>query len=376
MKGGGARGRAALAGQVLAEPADVGGRVGGLADRGGAGGADHGEQLRRVDGALGEAGVPVPARTLLVPGVVAVHQVDPAGDRLDTVHDAIQILAAGQGVTGVQAESDVVVQAPGYGLPEPGQGVQPSGHRPVAAGRVLDQHRHRPLDPLDRLAPVLVAGGRIDPGVHVAAVHDQALGPDGGGRRQMLAEQFAAGDADPVVRGGHVDPVRGVHEHLDARLGERVLHRGRVAAREYRRLPVLRVTKKELCDGSIALFGLGQRIFPADVCPDARHAPSLRGRPPGWGQSAKPPWANPRPTPTNAATRPVTITIRWFLVAEIIWSYIPTNRASRPSTTAGKWATTMKPSMNAGMPAIRVKTAREFSSGCRWPSSLSEMTDI
>src|SRR5580704_13383929 len=80
---------AGLSGQVLLQPADIGGQaavdIGGLADDGGARGADHAEQQRGVDGPGGDVGVPVAARTELIPRVVAVHQVDPAGDRLDPV---------------------------------------------------------------------------------------------------------------------------------------------------------------------------------------------------------------------------------------------------------------------------------------------------
>ena len=56
-----------------------------------------------------DVGVPVPARTELVPRVVAVHQVDPAGDRLDLVRRVGQVDAGRVGVAGIQAETQVRV---------------------------------------------------------------------------------------------------------------------------------------------------------------------------------------------------------------------------------------------------------------------------
>src|ERR1035437_5289049 len=61
-------------GQMLLQPADVGGQaavgVGCLADDGGAGRPDHPEQQGRVDGARGDVGVPVLARAGLITRVV------------------------------------------------------------------------------------------------------------------------------------------------------------------------------------------------------------------------------------------------------------------------------------------------------------------
>src|SRR5215471_600386 len=94
------------------EPRYVGGRVWGLGDRRDTGHADDVEQEFRLDRAGLDGRVPVAEGAELVPRVVAVHQVDPAGDGLDPVHDAGQVLAAGVGVTGVQAEPDLARAGP------------------------------------------------------------------------------------------------------------------------------------------------------------------------------------------------------------------------------------------------------------------------
>ena len=113
----------------------------------------------------------VPAAEVVVPvlagveralGVVGVDQVDPAGDRLDPVDEAEQLLAAGVGVAGVQAEADLVVADR---VPEPGQRVEPPGAGVVAAGGVLDQDRHAEAAGVGRvregLAPVVEADGQV-----------------------------------------------------------------------------------------------------------------------------------------------------------------------------------------------------------------------
>ena len=93
--------------------------------------------------------------------------------------------------------------------------VEAAGHGALPAGGVLDQHRHRAVDALDRLAPAVVALDRIGARGHVPAVHDQALRPDLRGRLELLVEQLAAGDPDPVVRRRDVDHVVRVHVGID-----------------------------------------------------------------------------------------------------------------------------------------------------------------
>ena len=91
-----------------------------------AGGPDHRDDQLRVDLAAAEVVVPVPAGVERVLGVVGVDQVDPAGDRLDPVDDAEQLLAARVRVAGVQAEADLVVADR---VPQPGERVEAAGRR-------------------------------------------------------------------------------------------------------------------------------------------------------------------------------------------------------------------------------------------------------
>ena len=335
-------GSAGLSGQVLLQPADIGGQaavvIGGLADGGGARGADHAEQQRGVDGPGGDVGVPVPARAELIPRVVAVHQVDPAGDRLDPVHRVGEVDAGRVGVAGVQAEAHVrgvIGGRVGHRVPEPADRLERPGHGAVAARGVLDQHRQRPLDALHRLAPVLQAVGEVHARGDVPAVHDQALGPDGRGRLELLVEQLPAGNPDPVVAGGDVDDVRRVDVDVHAGRGEGVPDGRRIPAGYHRSLPALRIAEEELGRVRAAGDRLVQRVVNVEVGSDARHAsePSRPAAEPN-GQAVKPPLDRPRASPTNPAMMPVTIRIRWLRVAEIICTYSPTRHATSPVAVA------------------------------------------
>ena len=79
---------------------------------------------------------PEPAASLRV---VAVHQVDAAGDGLDAVDGVDQLLTRGPGVACVQAEADALVADV---IPQPADGVEVARHGVVAARGVLQIHRH------------------------------------------------------------------------------------------------------------------------------------------------------------------------------------------------------------------------------------------
>ena len=264
------------AGEPLPEPADVARRVRRLADRRGPGGADHVEQQSRIDRPVLDAGVPVPARSpnssrellqctrSIRPVMALTRSTMPASSSPPAY--------AWQ----VSRQKPTLSSSPaGDRLPEPGHRVQAAGHRAVAARGVLDQHRHRALDPLDRLAPVVVPLARVGARVDVAAVHDHAPRADGGGGLQLLAEQLAAGDPDPVVGGRHVDAVRSVDEDVDAaprrtRRAARPGSPGKVGAFQPCGSP-----RKNWATSASQEVARGERVAAVHVGPDPRHPPSL-----------------------------------------------------------------------------------------------------
>ena len=162
--------------------------------------------------------------------------------------------------------------------------VEAAGHRAVAARGVLDQHRQRPLDPLHRLAPAVVALARVGPGGHVPAVHDQALRADRRRGFSCWLEDLPAGDPDPVVRRGDVDHVRRVDEHGHARVPERRRGSPRGSPGQHRSLPALRVAEEELDRVRARRLRRGERVavmkMQSDEAPCAEPSPRRRQRQP------------------------------------------------------------------------------------------------
>ena len=218
-----------------------------------------------------------------------MHQVDPAGDRLHPVDGVGQVDAGRVGVAGIQAEAHLAATLGGRAdpVPEPGDRVKRAGHRPVAARGVLDQQRQRPLDLLHRLDPVRHPLGRVDVGGDVAAVHDQPLRADRGGRLELLVEQLPARNADPVVGRRHIDDVRRVDVDVHVGGGVGLLERARVAAGEHRALPALGIAEEELRGASAARDRVLERVIGVKVAADAHHGSDRSwrrgsgGRPPG-----------------------------------------------------------------------------------------------
>jgi hypothetical protein len=177
-------------------------------------------------------------------------------------------------VTGVQAEPDLAAVAGTLvdRVPQPGDGVKRPGHRPVTARGVLDQHRQRPLDTLGDLAPILGARGGVGLGGDVAAVHDQPARADRRGRLELLLEQLTAGDTNPVVGARDVDHVGRVNVDVHPRLRVRVPDSRRIATRDDRPLPPLRVAEEELRRVRSARGRLGQRVVNVEMPSDSHHA--------------------------------------------------------------------------------------------------------
>src|SRR5690606_12303518 len=204
--------------------------------------------------------------------VVGVHQVDPAGDRLDPVHRRGEVLPARVRVAGVQAEPGAVLADH---VPQPGQRVEPPGAGVVPAGGVLDQDRHReapfPLGVLEGLAPVVDAGGEIVAAVGVTSVDDQPPRTERRRTLRVVEQQLAAGDADAVVEGRDVDAVRRVDEDVQRSGADRI----DVLAGRWR-LPPLWLGEEELHHVGVAGSRLRERITPLYMCTDAHDAQDTR----------------------------------------------------------------------------------------------------
>jgi hypothetical protein len=98
-------------------------------------------------------------------------------------------------------------------------------------------------------------------------LHDQALRADARGRGGVLAQQLAAGDADPVVRRRDIQHVG----RVDVQLEVAGLQRIRLGM-FLRRLPALRVGQEELDRACLALGGGGDQIRIVNVRADDSHA--------------------------------------------------------------------------------------------------------
>ena len=206
-----------------------------------------------------------------------MHQVDAAGDLQHVLDHGLQGVAAGVGVAGVEAEPDLVgALGRGDGVEDPVDALEVAGHRVVAAGGVLDEQRQLDVGGLHRLAPVVEADGRVVVLVDVAAVDDQSLGADRGRRVDVLLEELARGDPDPVVGRGDVDDVGRVDVEVDARRGRVVPQSvGASGVADLGTLVALRVAEEELHEARAPGPRLGDRVGLVDVRADPGHVAQL-----------------------------------------------------------------------------------------------------
>ena len=214
-----------------------------------------------------DVGMAVGAGVEVVAAVVAVDQVDPAGDGADLVDHGLERDATGMGVAGVEAETDLVGAVGGRDSVEDAlDPVEVAGHGVVAAGGVLDQERDLQVGGLDGLAPVVEADGRVVVLVDMAAVDDQTARPDLGSGVHVLLEELARRDPDPVVGGGDVDDVGSVDVETDARglgVGPQPGHASGVA--DLGASVALRVAEEELHVRRSTGLRLGDRVGLLDV---------------------------------------------------------------------------------------------------------------
>ena len=226
---------------------------------------------------MSQRGVVVAPGTGRVAGVVAVDQVDAAGDGPNILHHGGQIQAGGVRVAGVQAEPDVAqVVGAVEGGPQVADGFEVSHHRFLAARGVLDQDRHLQVEAVDALAPVVVALLLVLVGGDVPAVDDHPARPDPGGRVDGLLQQFPRRDADAIVGGGDVYDVRGVHVEPDPGVGGLRPQGGGPVAGDCGFPPRLRVTEGHLGDVRPQGDGLRNRGIRVNMSTD-QHGPSLGG---------------------------------------------------------------------------------------------------
>jgi hypothetical protein len=111
------------------------------------------------------------------------------------------------------------------------------------------------------------------------AVHDQCRGADLGGGIQVLLQELAARDPDPVVGCRHVEHVWSVHVEGDTGCFRGGLQGDRAPlVCDLRPLPGLRVTKEELGKGGLARFGFGYRVELVTVAANCEgaHSSGLR----------------------------------------------------------------------------------------------------
>ncbi len=237
------------------------------------------DQGLRVDLAVRQWCMAIPARSRFVAGIVAVHKVDASGDRRDVLHGGGQVDARCVRVTGVENES-----RPEFpdGVPESRDRLEVPGHRLVAAGGVLDQDRQRKAAvlrlPGEDLAPVVKTHRRVGVRGDVAAVHDQPHRTQGRRRGGVRTEELATRDPDPVVRRRDVEHVRGVDEDRQPGRTKRIGVRVRLGA-----LPALRVREEDLHTIRAGLpclvHGVGVVLAGADMYTEHRHAGQGNGAP-------------------------------------------------------------------------------------------------
>lgn len=167
---------------------------------------------------LPQTSMPIGARAGSIAGIIEVHQVDTAGDRADAVHDPVEFLPGGMRVAGVQTETHLIEIGGGAdGLPQTGNRIEMARHRMGSPGSVLDQDRAVQPQAVDSLEPVLETDLWVVLGRDVTTMDDHSAGAEISGHADVLLQQLAARDADPVVRRRQVDNEGRVY--IDAHAG-------------------------------------------------------------------------------------------------------------------------------------------------------------
>ena len=153
-------------------------------------------QLLRWNLALTEVGVTVAPAVEAVPRVVEMHQIDPPGHRQNPFDQALQRLAAGPGVTRIEAETRIEIADR---VPQTTESVQAPRLGVVPSGGILDEYRDVGLKDLQRLSPTREAFlDRLVVG-HMTSVHDDSGRPDLLCANNRMFQDLAAGNPNTVV---------------------------------------------------------------------------------------------------------------------------------------------------------------------------------
>ena len=173
-------------------------------------------------------------------------------------------------MAGVEAEADPVAPIDRRERrPQPVDRLEPAGHGVPSSRGVLDEDRHRGVEPGHGLRPVLVAGPGVVLGGDVPAVDDDPERAEFGRHVDVLLEQSAARHADAVVGAGHVDDEGRVDDERQPSVGGRAPQRLRAApVGEDGALPAPRIAEADLDDVGAARRGLADGVLLVDVGTD------------------------------------------------------------------------------------------------------------
>src|SRR5829696_8345514 len=144
----------------------------------------------------------------------------------------------------------------------------------------------------------------------MTAMHDNRCGADFGCGVEILLQELSARDADPIVRGGHIEHVRSVHVQGDPGFLGGVLQPGGASlVRDLGPFPGLRVAEEELGQGRMAGLRLCYGIDLVSVAADREFAHPA-GWPSAFGARAATPvrrcrsnWQRPIPAGIHAFCR-------------------------------------------------------------------------
>ena len=194
----------------------------------------------------------IPAGVERVLGVVGLHQIDTTGGLQQSLDETVEGLATGPRMTGVQNQSHAEITDL---VPKSRYPLDPTCHRLVPSGGVLDQDRHVRVQGLEGLSPpdepfLLGTVPR-----HMTAVHHDSGRIDLGGGVTGVLKDLSARYSNPVVVGADIDQIRSVDVDGDRGVSECL---GVISG--HRLLPRLRIGEEDLNQVGAPRLGLGERV--------------------------------------------------------------------------------------------------------------------